>query len=155
MLVDDRQVLGASTWLKPAKFAISMALTSATLAVLLRQLAPLGRGGRWAVGLFVGMMSLELAIITVQAARGVPSHFNASTPLNGTLFTIMGAAIVVVTVALGYLGWRSFRQPLASFRTPAVGLGRAHGPLRHAGGRVAGRADARTDRRAAAPPAGR
>ena len=26
MLVDDRQVLGASTWLKPAKFAISMAL---------------------------------------------------------------------------------------------------------------------------------
>ena len=69
------------------------------------------------------MMSLELTIITVQAARGVPSHFNASTPLNVTLFTIMGAAIVVVTVALGYLVWLSFRQPLASFRTPAVGWG--------------------------------
>jgi Domain of unknown function (DUF4281) len=123
MLVDPRQVMGASTWLKPAKFAVSMALTSATLAVLLRQLAPLGRGGRWAVGLFVGMMSLELVIITVQAARGVPSHFNASTPLDATLFSAMGAAIVVVTIALGYLVWRSFRQPLASFNTPAAGWG--------------------------------
>jgi hypothetical protein len=123
MLVDPRQVMGASTWLKPAKFAISMALTSATLAVLLRQLAPLGRGGRWAVGLFVGMMSLELVIITVQAARGVPSHFNAATPLDATLFRTMGAAIVVVTIALGYLVWRSFRQPLASFSTPAAGWG--------------------------------
>jgi Domain of unknown function (DUF4281) len=123
MLIDDRQVLGASTWLKPAKFAISVALTSATLALLLRQLAPLGRGGRWAVGLSVGLLALELVIITVQAARGVPSHFNASTPLDGTLFTITGASIAVVTIAIGYLGWRSFRQPLASFSTPAAGWG--------------------------------
>ena len=45
MLVDPRQVMGASTWLKPAKFGMSVALTSVTLAVLLRQLAPLGRVG--------------------------------------------------------------------------------------------------------------
>ena len=62
-------------------------------------------------------------IITVQAARGVPSHFNASTAVNATLFAIMGAAIAVVTALLAYLGYRSFRQPIASFRTPALGWG--------------------------------
>ena len=123
MLVDPRQVMGASTWLKPAKFGMSVALTSVTLALLLRQLPPLGRAGRWVVGLSAWLLALELVIISVQAARGVPSHFNVSTPLNATLFPIMGAAIAVVTGLLAYLGYRSFRQPIASFRTPALGWG--------------------------------
>ena len=123
MLVDPRQVLGASTWLKPMKFGMSVAITAATMALLLRQLPPLGRGGRWAVGLSAALLALELVIITVQAARGVPSHFNASTPLNATLFAVMGAAIAVVTALLAYLGYRSFRQPIASYRTPALGWG--------------------------------
>jgi hypothetical protein len=120
-LVDGRQVLGASTWLKPAKFAISVAITSATLAVLLRWLQPLTRGVRRAVGLIGGLLALELVIITVQAARGVPSHFNATTRMDSALFAVMGSAITVVWVALAYLTWRAFRQPIAD-RAVAWGI---------------------------------
>jgi hypothetical protein len=105
------------------KFGLSVAITSVTLAVLLRQLPPLGRFGRWAVGLSGALLALELVIITVQAARGVPSHFNTSSVTNGVLFSIMGAAIAVVTGLLAYLGYRSFRQPIAAFQTPALGWG--------------------------------
>jgi hypothetical protein len=43
--------------------------------------------------------------------------------VNVTLFATMGVAIAVVTALLAYLGYRSFRQPIASFRTPALGWG--------------------------------
>ena len=119
-LVDPRQVVGASTWLKPAKFGISVAITAGTLAVLLRWLHPLTRGMRRAVAIAAGLLAFELVIIAAQAARGVASHFNSTTPLDTALFGIMGAAITVVWVAMAYLGWRAFRQPFAS---PALGWG--------------------------------
>lgn len=120
MLIDGRQVLGASIWLKPAKFAASVGLTSFTLALLLRQMAPLGRGVRAAVAVAIGVFVLELAIITLQSARGVASHFNVATATDTVLFAIMGLAIAIATLALGYVGWRSFRQ---RFSSPAQGWG--------------------------------
>jgi hypothetical protein len=113
-LADPRQVLGVSAWIKPAKFALSFAITAGTFGVLLRWLQPLGRGGRRAVALIAGLMVLELVIITLQAARAVPSHFNAATPLDSILFGVMGAAILVVWGAMVYLTWRAFRQRFAS-----------------------------------------
>jgi hypothetical protein len=119
-LVDGRLVLGASVWAKPAKFGASVALTAFTLALLLRHLEVPARGRRWAVGLVTWLIALELAIITVQAARGVPSHFNAATPVDVALFAIMGIGIAVVTLAIGYLGVRAFRQ---RFTDRALGWG--------------------------------
>jgi hypothetical protein len=119
-LIDPREVLGVSTWVKPAKFAISVALNAATLAVLLRWLQPLTRGMRRAVPVMSAMLALELIIIGVQAARGVPSHFNNATTIDTILFAVMGASITVFWVGLIYLGWRAFRQRFAS---PALGWG--------------------------------
>ena len=99
---------------------VSVALNAATLAVLLRWFQPLTRGVRRAVGIIVGLFALELVIISVQAARGVPSHFNASTPLDQALFGVMGTAIAVVWGAFVYLTWRTFRQ---RFERPALGWG--------------------------------
>lgn len=113
MLVDPRQVGGASAWLKPAKFAMSTVVTAGTLALLLRWLQPVGSGVRRAAKVVAWLLALELVIITVQAARGVPSHFNASSALDGVLFSIMGAAITAVWGAIAYLGWRAFRQRFA------------------------------------------
>jgi hypothetical protein len=119
-LLDARQVLGASTWLKPAKFGASTAITVGTLALLLRWMQPLTRGVRRAVAISVWLLALELVIITVQAARGVPSHFNAATPLDMALFSVMGIAISVVWAAFAYLAWRAFRH---RFADPALGWG--------------------------------
>jgi hypothetical protein len=119
-LVDARQVLGVSTWLKSAKFAASMATASITLAWMIQHLGPAQRGVRRAAWVIVATATIELVIITGQAARGVPSHFNNSTLFDGVLFTIMGASISVFWGAEVYLTWRAFRTQHAD---AAIGWG--------------------------------
>ena len=118
--IDPRTVTGVNAWVKPAKFAASVALTSFTLALLLRHVRLPARGGRRAVAAIVGLTALELVIITLQAARGVPSHFNFATRLDAVLFQMMAVGIVGVMVAVGYIGVVAFRQRLAE---PALGWG--------------------------------
>jgi uncharacterized membrane protein YhdT len=112
-LVDPRQLLGVPLWMKPAKFAASIALTAFTLALLLRHIGLTVRARRLTVAFIVGFAVLELAIITIQTARGVPSHFNAATRLDSLLFTTMGIGIVSFTLAIGYIAVASFRQQFA------------------------------------------
>ena len=63
---------------------------------------------------------LELVIIALQAARGIPSHFNATSTLNIALFSTMGIGITAFTVAVGYVTWFAFRQ---RFEERALGWG--------------------------------
>ena len=96
MAVDRTHILGAPTWLKPAKFAISTAIYAFTLAWIFTYL-PERRRLTTAVGwLTAVVLTFEVAIIDAQAARGVTSHFNIATPLDAALFATMGAAILVV-----------------------------------------------------------
>lgn len=115
-LIDGRLVTGAPVWLKPAKFAASVAVMSPVLAWILGQLRGDARARRLhAAGtLMATVAALELGIITAQAARGVPSHFNAATPLDAALFSIMGIAITALWLAQGYVLLRALRHPFAS-----------------------------------------
>jgi len=118
IFLDPRVITGVLAWLKPAKFAISTAIFSGTIAWLYRYIT-IWPGFMRAVGwVLAAVLVLEVAIIDVQAARGTTSHFNAATPLDGALFAVMGAAIgflwlgsVAVLIAL-------FRQ---KFENPAWG----------------------------------
>jgi hypothetical protein len=112
MVMDPRQLGGAPVWLKPAKFAISIVIASFTLAFLLPHLGVPARSGRRAVWTIVVTAAIELVLITLQAARGVASHFNFATVPDAVIFQVMGGGIVVFTIAVGYLGVRSFRQRL-------------------------------------------
>lgn len=125
-LLDGRQVVGAPVWLKPAKFAASVAVAAPALAWILGQMHAAAHPGRLrAAGhVITAMGALELLIITVQAVRGVPSHFNASSRLDGALFTVMGAGITVFWLAQIYIAVRAFRVGFASgARTWAIRLG--------------------------------
>jgi hypothetical protein len=127
-LVDDRQVLGTPVWMKPAKFAASVGVAAPVLTWIIGQMRQGAHANRIrAAGSVVAAMgALELSIITIQAARGVPSHFNASSPLDGALFTIMGLGITVFWLAQLYLAIRAFRLPFATgARTWAIRLGLA------------------------------
>lgn len=96
LLVDPRIITGAPAWLKPAKFAISTAIYSLTLAWVFTYLPDRPRLKSTTGWITAVVFVLEVAIIDLQAARGTTSHFNMSTPLDASLFAIMGFSIVLV-----------------------------------------------------------
>jgi hypothetical protein len=109
LVLDPRLVTGAPAWLKPAKFAASIAIYTGTLAWIF-SLIPEWTKTRRVVGWTTAVVLIvEIAIIGLQAYRGTASHFNVATPLDSTLFSIMGAAIVLQTlssVAVAVALWR-------------------------------------------------
>ena len=78
MLLDPRTIDGAPAWLKPAKFAVSTAIYSATLAWVLTHLPGWPRLRRVAAVTTATVFVVEVALIAVQAGRGTYSHFNSS-----------------------------------------------------------------------------
>ena len=109
LIIDPRTVTGAPAWLKPAKFAASIAIYTLTLAWVFTSLPTWTRTRRIVGRVTAVVMVVEWAIIAVQAWRGMASHFNIGTPLDATLFSIMGAGIVVQTatsVAVAVALWR-------------------------------------------------
>lgn len=94
MVFDPRVITGAPAWMKPAKFAISIAIYGATLLWLLRFIPDRPRLVAvlsWSALLGFG---IEMALITLQVVRGTTSHFNQATAFDATVFSIMGAVIV-------------------------------------------------------------
>ena len=109
LIVDPRLITGAPAWLKPAKFALSIAVYAFTLAWTFTFIPGFKRTRRIVGWVTAIVMMLELGVIALQAWRGATSHFNFSTPLNGVLFTIMGAAIglqTVTSIAVATALWR-------------------------------------------------
>src|SRR5262245_29042362 len=109
LVVDSRIITGAPAWLKPLKFAISTAIYSLTLAYIFRWLPDWPRARRFVGWTPALVFVLEVAIIDAQAWRGTTSHFNVSTPLDATLFIIMGGAILLqtlVSIAVAVALWR-------------------------------------------------
>lgn len=119
ILVDGRTVYGESTWLKPFKFGVSFALYTFTLAWMI-SLFSRWRRTLWWLGTGVGVIFVipEMAVITLQAARGIPSHFNYATTFDSVMYGIMGGAAYagwILTFALGVflLLQRKVDRPLA------------------------------------------
>ncbi|MHA6781431.1 hypothetical protein ACVGOW_10610 [Pseudonocardia saturnea] len=109
VLVDQRELMGAVVWVKPLKFAISFVAYAGVLAWMLGQLRePALRRTGWVI---VAASAIEMAIITVQAGRGVRSHFNEDTAGDEILFGIMGATIAVLYLATIAIALRFLREP--------------------------------------------
>jgi hypothetical protein len=109
LIIDPRVITGAPAWLKPFKFAVSIAVYSFTLAWIF-SLLPDWRRVRRVVGWTTAVVFvLEVVLIDLQAWRGTTSHFNVATPLDATFFFVMGAAILwqtLVSVAVAVALWR-------------------------------------------------
>ena len=95
LVVDDRVLLGVPVWLKPFKFAVSITIYAVTIAWLLSLLDRRRRLGWWLGTVIAGAMIGEMVIIVGQASRGRQSHFNNQTPLDSTLYSVMGATIAI------------------------------------------------------------
>ena len=96
LLVDPRAITGAPAWLKPAKFAVSIAIYSFTLLWLLARVRGHARLVRLvSYGTALGFL-VEIVAIVGQVVRGRASHFNVATPLDAFIFARMRDAIVLV-----------------------------------------------------------
>ena len=112
IVLDPAQLLGVNRWIKPAKFAASIAIYLGALAWYAPVLGD-SKGKQRAFLLIALAMAFEQVIITIQAARMTTSHYNIATVLDGALFQTMGIWIVINTVAVawcGWLAWRAFRS---------------------------------------------
>ncbi|MGJ4745824.1 hypothetical protein ACQV5M_05640 [Leptospira sp. SA-E8] len=95
---DPRIVMGINTWIKPIKFAVSIWIFLWTMAWFLEQLNDFPVFQRRMEKYFTIALSVELILITFQAARGVQSHFNNSTIMDSVIYGIMGLFIFPMMV---------------------------------------------------------
>jgi hypothetical protein len=90
---DTRHVNAENVWMKPFRFAVSISLFTWTYAWISRCYARKKKLVNILNGIIAACMFVEIILISMQAGRGVPSHFNVSTPFDATVFSVMGAVI--------------------------------------------------------------
>lgn len=111
MQVDSRTVLGISTWIKPTKFLLSGGVFLLTMGWIFDQIRPWNPGKSLRLSKWMAwLLNIETAMIVMQGARGVRSHFNTTTAFDGLIFSLMGIVILAATGILIYVcfvAWRS------------------------------------------------
>lgn len=118
---DERTLRGANLWVKPMKFALSIAVLAWTTAWFVGHLVPQRRTGRAIVAIVWLLMAtgtFELGYITLQAALGQGSHYNVGDWLHGILYTLMGIGALGLTATQPMLAWQLRRH--ADTRRPEV-----------------------------------
>ena len=123
-IFDPRELGGVSVWEKPLKFFISAAIFGITYSWLSSFMA---KGSRWvriAGSVIAVSLAIELVLITAVAGFGETSHFNVSSPLAITIWSLMAtfiSLVLVATLVLSFLIIRD-RSQVAGVRL-GLGLG--------------------------------
>ena len=123
-IFDPRELGGVSVWEKPLKFFISSAIFGITYSWLSSFIA---KGSRWvriAGSVIAVSLAIELMLITAVAGFGETSHFNVSSPLAITIWSLMAtfiSLVLVATLVLSFLIIRD-RSQVAGVRL-GLGLG--------------------------------
>ena len=108
---------------KPGLFGVSAGLTVWSIAWVVSRLTP-RRSDQHLAHLLSGGLLLEVGLITLQYWRGVPSHFNRATSVDAFVEAIMLGLILLVTLGVGWIAWRSNRlQPLSASDSLALRAG--------------------------------
>ena len=110
---------------KPTTFGLSFGLTLINVT-LIASFVPLSdRTRTLLVGVFAAACVLETFLVSLQAWRGVPSHFNMETPFDAAVaqtLAVGGFALVAVIVALTVFAFRG-RTPLPPRLLQAIRAG--------------------------------
>lgn len=99
---DPRLFQGASVWLKPWKFQVSVGIYLLTLCAFLMGLPDAERRGLWVHALVwtaVACGVFEVVYISWQGMLGLASHFNSSSPFHIAMYSLMGAGAVLLTTS--------------------------------------------------------
>jgi hypothetical protein len=118
-VVDGGPWTGPVSWRKPVTFGLSFGLTLVTIAWVASFLRLGERTRARLLGVFAAACVLETALVTLQAWRHVPSHFNNETPFDTAITRVLavgGAALVVIIVALTVASFRTGPDTAPSMR---------------------------------------
>ena len=110
--IDKRELLGVSVWLKPMKFSLAVWIYCWTLAFILPFLQSLEKANLVTL-VIISTMIIEMVLIVFQASRGVMSHFNTSSLVNGLIFSTMGFVITINTIAVVFIAAWFFTDPVS------------------------------------------
>ncbi|MCH9682699.1 MAG: hypothetical protein K0V04_14785, partial [Deltaproteobacteria bacterium] len=114
---------GPVSWRKPIVFGLSGGLTTLSLGWAIGALSAT-RWRRITTRAFVVAMALEVGLITLQAWRGVASHFNIATPTDIAVWSAMGVLVGIIAVVVAIWTVQLWRQRLPC---PADHVARRHG----------------------------
>lgn len=102
-LLSNNQFLGINVWIKPFKFYLSTLIFSYSMGWYLAYLKK-PRTATIYAWVVILVLLFENVYISIQAAKGELSHFNVSTAFYGSMFSLMGVAITIMTLWTAYIG---------------------------------------------------
>ncbi len=103
---------GAVSFRKPVTFGISVGLLLWTCGWVMDRLPSRQRTESVLAAVLIGSGLVEVGLITTQAWRGMASHFNFTTTTDTIIFSAMGGAIGVFSLALVALAiWAIVQRP--------------------------------------------
>jgi hypothetical protein len=113
--VTSVQVYGVNAYFKPFKFAVSTWVYAWAMAWYIGYLKEFNATTfNWVVIVTLGF---EIVYISYKAYLGSTSHYNLSTSLNATLFSLMAIAATIATLATAYIGLLFFSQSFTTLPT--------------------------------------
>ncbi|MEM6522713.1 MAG: hypothetical protein AAGF85_20670 [Bacteroidota bacterium] len=122
---ETRHVLGINLWMKPLKFALSIAIFLFTSIYLLEPLNYSPAKLSVLSWILLGTMIVEIFCIMFQASRGQLSHFNITDPIGRVMFQLMGTAITIayLVYAIILLDYFRFETNLSPAMLWAIRIG--------------------------------
>jgi hypothetical protein len=116
LALDPRLLDGVSVWIKPLKFELSIALYAGTLAWFMSFLPAQERDARrfriWAI-VVAAAAAIEMVWIAGAAYFGIASHFNRESSFMATIYPVMGAVAVTLSIpslVMSRAFWRYRRE---------------------------------------------
>jgi len=95
IFVDDRTLGGINVWIKPFKFAISTGIYILSVGYLITFYPFSNRKKKIINGITAWTLLIEYGVIFIQGARGVKSHYNMSSLVDGLMYASMGIMIAI------------------------------------------------------------
>jgi hypothetical protein len=113
LLISGDSWEGPTSLRKAATFGLSFGITLLSV-VWVSTFVPLAERTRiWLLGIFSGACVLETMLVSLQAWRGVPSHFNVETPFDAFVAPLLAFGGFTLVVTITTLMCASFRTDTA------------------------------------------
>ncbi len=100
LILSGGELSGPVSFRKPIVFGLSGGVTILSTTWVMTFLPKRHRWGAVLNGILSSMLAGEIFLISLQTWRGVPSHFNFSTPLDTAIFGAMGGMVNLIALAI-------------------------------------------------------